>query len=641
MIPAKHAWITVTLYIIALTFYLIYLYVKSKDKRKLMFSIAFLFAIPSYFALGFGLADFDNANTSIFWGNILAINSLPIIYAIFIAAHDYFLKEKNYEKILSIFIAISICTILFVFTPFNLVISPIPTFIRQILSLEIIVVVIYLYYKTREIENLYFLFFIVSMVLSGIGFDLEFGYFAAFSTIVGYIFLTFLFIQPKNKVKEKRSGISNYFSLEKKIESLEKQYSQLFNSIPDGITLLSTDGTIIDINDSMAKNFNCSKEEFIGKNMHDILPPDVDKKRTDIALKALKTGKVQENDDKREGKYFHNMFVPIETQGNQKNLMVIARNVTKEKKMEEEREEKIRELRDTELATLNIMEDMQETVENLEEARKEILDKNEELKMANQELNVAREQLTDLNENLELKVRKRTEEVRKLIKQKDQFISQLGHDLKTPLTPLNALLPIAQKKVEDEELKKLLGITIQNVNYMKNLVTKTLKLARLNSPGLQLEIKKTNLLEEINKVLEKKELFFENNNIQVENLVDKNIRVDADNLRMEELLDNIISNAVKYSKEGMGKIIINAQENNDEIKLSIKDNGQGMEKDQIEHIFDEFYKADESRHDFESTGLGLTICKRIIDHHGGEIWVESEGLGKGTTFYFTLKKSKN
>ena len=109
---------------------------------------------------------------------------------------------------------------------------------------------------------------------------------------------------------------------------------------------------------------------------------------------------------------------------------------------------------------------------------------------------------------------------------------------------------------------------------------------------------------------------------------------------MEELLDNIISNAVKYSKEEAGKIIIDAQENNDEVKLSIEDNGQGMQKDQIEHIFDEFYKADESRHDFESTGLGLTICKRIIEHHGGKIWVESKGLGKGTTFYFTLKKSK-
>ena len=70
--------------------------------------------------------------------------------------------------------------------------------------------------------------------------------------------------------------------------------------------------------------------------------------------------------------------------------------------------------------------------------------------------------------------------------------------------------------------------------------------------------------------------------------------------------------------------------------VSIKDNGIGLTSDQIDHIFDEFYKADESRHDIDSIGLGMTICKRIVELHGGRIWIESHGINKGSIVYFTL-----
>jgi signal transduction histidine kinase len=78
----------------------------------------------------------------------------------------------------------------------------------------------------------------------------------------------------------------------------------------------------------------------------------------------------------------------------------------------------------------------------------------------------------------------------------------------------------------------------------------------------------------------------------------------------------------------------------DFIVVSVKDTGIGLESDQIQHIFDEFYKVDYARHDLQSTGLGLSICKRIVEKHGGRIWVESQGKGKGSTFFFTLKTHK-
>ena len=85
---------------------------------------------------------------------------------------------------------------------------------------------------------------------------------------------------------------------------------------------------------------------------------------------------------------------------------------------------------------------------------------------------------------------------------------------------------------------------------------------------------------------------------------------------------------------------LKALERNDMIQVSIQDTGIGMTEEQIKKVFDEFYKADISTHELHSSGLGLSICKRIVEKHGGKIWVESPGPGKGSIFYFTLKKGK-
>jgi len=243
--------------------------------------------------------------------------------------------------------------------------------------------------------------------------------------------------------------------------------------------------------------------------------------------------------------------------------------------------------------------------------------------------------LKSANKNLEKKVHERTEEIRKLLKQKDEFIYQLGHDLKTPLTPLNSLLPVVRKKLEDEQAKKYLDLSIQNVQYMKNLVYKTLKLALFNSSSFELDLEDVNAFEIIDRVIKNRINADNKTNVEFKNLVSSDILVKADKLRFEELVDNLISNSVKYSNEE-AEITVNAQEEKNKIKFSIKDTGCGMNKEQIEKIFDEFYKADKSRHDFNSSGLGLSICKRIVEKHGGKLWAESAGLGKGSTFYFTI-----
>ncbi|MDY6964441.1 MAG: PAS domain S-box protein [Halobacteriota archaeon] len=108
----------------------------------------------------------------------------------------------------------------------------------------------------------------------------------------------------------------------------------------------------------------------------------------------------------------------------------------------------------------------------------------------------------------------------------------------------------------------------------------------------------------------------------------------------KEIIDNLISNAVKYSYEGGGTITINSKNCDDFVIVSVKDTGVGMAGEELSQIFDEFYKADASRHDLDSSGLGLSICKRIVEKQGGKIWAESSGEGKGSTFYFTIPKKR-
>ena len=146
------------------------------------------------------------------------------------------------------------------------------------------------------------------------------------------------------------------------------------------------------------------------------------------------------------------------------------------------------------------------------------------------------------------------------------------------------------------------------------------------------------LKSQVDQILNNNTYLFEQKKMDVINNISDELQVNVDCLRIEELFTNLLNNAVKYSDEG-GTITINTNQKSNEIQISVSDDGIGMNNEQIEHLFDEFYKADESRHDFDSSGLGMPIAKRIVEKHGGRIWVESKGLGEGSTFYFTLPKS--
>ena len=130
----------------------------------------------------------------------------------------------------------------------------------------------------------------------------------------------------------------------------------------------------------------------------------------------------------------------------------------------------------------------------------------------------------------------------------------------------------------------------------------------------------------------------EKKNISVHvNEIPPSLSVQADYDYLERVLINLLDNAIKYGQEG-GEITISADERDQEVQFSVRDNGIGIPKEDLPRIFERFYRVDKGRsQELGGTGLGLSIVKHIIQAHGGRVWVESQ-LEKGSTFYFTLPK---
>ena len=245
------------------------------------------------------------------------------------------------------------------------------------------------------------------------------------------------------------------------------------------------------------------------------------------------------------------------------------------------------------------------------------------------DLKTSREKIEEYNKILE-----------QLLDQKDEFIGQLGHDLKNPLQSIVGLLPILVENEQNPKMKEHLEVLNADAQYMKELILKTLELAKLRSQNIEFDFSDLNLYELVEKTIETQQLFFQKHHIEITNKIGEHVSVHADKLRLEEVMKNLFTNAVKYTPETGGSITISSEEKQDIITISIKDEGVGMTQEQLERIFDEFYRAHATNVGIGSVGLGLSISKRIIEKHKGRIWAESEGPGKGSTFKFELKKGE-
>lgn len=250
-----------------------------------------------------------------------------------------------------------------------------------------------------------------------------------------------------------------------------------------------------------------------------------------------------------------------------------------------------------------------------------------------QRLKESKQALENTNKALQI----RTSEVESLLNQKDELIHLMAHDLKNPLSTPMSVLPIVEKKITDEKLKHMLNVSIKNIHTIHRIIDETLQLSKYEDFSNLNKQKKIYVSELIKKVLDANQSFIENNQFNVEMMVDEELVFCADEFQMEELLNNLISNAIKYTPRDVSGIIkIGAKKDEEHVVISVSDNGQGLSEREKIKVFDKFYKSGSPRKGMDSTGLGLGICKNIVARHDGKLWAESEGKGKGSTFYVTL-----
>ena len=254
-----------------------------------------------------------------------------------------------------------------------------------------------------------------------------------------------------------------------------------------------------------------------------------------------------------------------------------------------------------------------------------------ELTEKNDELNRVKRQLSEINQHLDEIVEKRTKEIEELLKQKDEFITQIGHDLKTPLTPVIAILPILRKKEHDPKKIEYLEMAIRNAGHMHDLLTSILQMARLNKsylPGIGTTLP---IHEMIDELIVNFEYDILKKRLIVTNDIPGDLEIRMSPIDFDTIFGNLLDNAIKYSNAG-GSITFQGERTEKGIILTIRDSGIGLLPEEEEHIFEKFYKADSSRHDGKSYGLGLSITQKIVERNGGIILVKSEGRDTGTVF---------
>lgn len=256
------------------------------------------------------------------------------------------------------------------------------------------------------------------------------------------------------------------------------------------------------------------------------------------------------------------------------------------------------------------------------------------------QLNNARTVTLKMLENLQL-AKGELERVNRELKEADEtrmkFIGMASHELKTPLTAIKANIDFilsGKAGTVPEELKSHLLTIQRNTNRIQGTMDHMLDFTRIKSGRLLIEPEPILLSEAVRTYLHEVKPVDKNLAIQIE--IPDSLKVYADRNRFHDIFVNLLSNAFKFTPEG-GQVFTTASQKESEILFEIRDTGIGIPEDKLQKIFEEFYQAEGGK--YGGTGLGLAIAKRMIELHGGRIWVESS-LGKGSAFFFTLPAFK-
>ena len=219
--------------------------------------------------------------------------------------------------------------------------------------------------------------------------------------------------------------------------------------------------------------------------------------------------------------------------------------------------------------------------------------------------------------------------------QQKQFTADVSHDLRTPLSIIQAETSLTLKRDRTtEEYKKSLQLIQDEVLYMSSIIDKLLFLARSDSKSQYYNFTSLDLKDLLEELIQKMKPLFQQKHLELDYELQENLCIRGDKEKLKEAILNILDNALKYTKSG--KVSVSLYSKNKKAVVSISDTGPGIPENDLPLIFDRFYRVDKARSNSEqSTGLGLAIVKEIIEVHNGQIEVRSKE-GEGTTFYIIL-----
>ncbi|MCP4264371.1 MAG: HAMP domain-containing protein [Candidatus Brocadiaceae bacterium] len=396
-------------------------------------------------------------------------------------------------------------------------------------------------------------------------------------------------------------------TIKKRNEELQSSnifMESMFDAIRDPMTVLDSDGTIMQVNKVAMDTYG---EDIIGKKCFCVY-----KGRDSICdhcptMESIETlaPATAVHYVERDKKYVFIASYPIlNKEGKLESIIKLVRDITEQKKLEKE---------------------LQEYTANLE---KTVEERTRDLKSTNEEL-----------KQRSVEIERANEELRSLDKMKDIMIRDVTHELKSPVAQVQMAIDLwtneaAKEKVDKEKGAKLSKIIDDNIQRLKKTIQSILDLSVLESGRVAYQKENLSLEDIVHQTAEGLKLIAEKKKLTgTTRIPDKLPEVLGDKAEITRVVSNLIDNAIKYSETG--EIVVSALRRPKHIEISVKDQGIGLitPKGSFDKLFSRFYQE---RASADGSGVGLAICKKIINAHGGKIWVESEGKGKGTTFRFTL-----
>ena len=360
---------------------------------------------------------------------------------------------------------------------------------------------------------------------------------------------------------------------EQELRRREALYRTVVNNIPQKVFMKDRQSRYVSINDNFARDLGIEPEQAVGKEDSDFFPPELAEKYRSDDRWIMSEGITNEYDEKYMDEGERRIVHTTKTPVRDEDGQVVG--------------------------VLGIFRD----VTQQRRARQKLQETLEELERSNQEL--------------------------------EHFAYVVSHDLQEPLRMVTSYVQLLQKRYEgklDSDADDFIDFAVDGTRRMQQMINDLLQYSRVGTRGKP--FRPTDCNEVIDKVLQNLEVAVDEAGAEIS--CGRLPTVEADESQLLQLFQNLVSNAIKFRSGAPPRVRIEAEKRENDWLFSVSDNGIGMEPGQADRIFKVFQRLHE-REEYPGTGIGLAICKRIVERHGGQIWVESEP-GEGSTFYFTIPR---